>query len=247
MKPGLALGLLLIAYGARAADYPAPLKALIKQGVEIEAQFEAPSGLTGYAARVEGRPIALYLTPDADHVLVGSMLDGQGNNLTLTQLKQHLPEPEFAQAWPLLEKAAWIREGGPDAERVVYVFTDPDCPYCHAFWRASHGYLGQDVQVRNILVGVLTPTSFGKAAAILAAENPARAFSDHQSYGSKPLNNIPAEIREKLEANNRLMQQLGVQATPGLFYKDTQGKVRRIIGMPATELLSSEVFQKPPR
>lgn len=241
------LSLILLAGAVQAADYPPAIQALVDQGLQIEARFDAPSGMTGYAARVQERPMAFYLTPDGKHVLIGSMLDAQGNNLTPIQLKQYLPEPEFGQAWPLLEKATWVREGGAEAERIVYVFTDPNCPYCNAFWKESQSYLGRDVQVRHIMVAILTPTSMGKAARILAAENPARALADHETYGSKPLETIPAEIRQQIEANNRLMQQLGAQATPAIFYRDTQGKVRRILGLPQAELMTSEIFQKQPR
>lgn len=242
-----ALSLLSLAGAAQAADYPPAIQALIDQGLRIEAQFQAPSGLTGYAARVQDRPMAFYLTPDGKHVLIGSMLDAQGNNLTPMQLQQYLPEPEYGQAWPLLEQATWIREGGAGAKRIVYVFTDPNCPYCKAFWEASQSYLGPDVQVRHILVGVLTPTSIGKAAAILAAPDPARALADHETHGSQPLKDIPPRIRQQIEANNRLMQQLGAHATPAIFYKDPQGKVRRVLGLPREALLTNEIFQKKPR
>lgn len=247
MRHRLALSLLILAGAAQAGDYPPAIQALVDQGLRIEARFEAPSGMMGYAARVQGQPMAFYLTADGEHVLVGSMLDDQGNNLTPLQLKEHLPEPEYGQAWPLLEKATWIREGGARAKRIVYVFDDPNCPYCKAFWEASQAYLGPDVQVRHIMVAILTPTSMGKAAAILAAENPAQALVDHETRGSKPLETIPPKIRQQIEANNRLMQQLGAQATPAIFYRDTQGKVRRILGLPQDQLMTTEIFQKQPR
>lgn len=236
--------LLLVAGAGHAKSYPPPIQALIDQGVEIGAEFETPAGLTGYAVTSQGQPFALYLTPDGAHVIVGSMLDDQGHDLTPGQLDRHLPKPELDDAWPLLEGAAWIREGRPDAERVVYVFTDPDCPYCRTFWRASHEYLDTDVQVRNILVGVLTPTSLGKAARILAADDPALAFFEHQTRGSRPLEDIPADVLAKVDANNRLMEELEALATPTLFFRDADGKVRRIIGMPSDEQMMRDVFRK---
>jgi thiol:disulfide interchange protein DsbG len=72
-------------------------------------------------------------------------------------------------------------------------------------------------------------------------------LADHGTQGSEPLEEIPPKIRQQIEANNRLMQQLDAQATPAIFYKDAQGEVRRILGLPEAELLSSEIFQKLPR
>lgn len=237
----------LVASTASSAEYAAPIEALIKRGFEVHSVFDAPGGLKAFAGRANGEPLAVYLLPDGKHVIVGSMLDAAGNDLTAAQLKQHLPEPEFAAAWPLLEQATWVREGSPNAKRVVYVFTDPECPYCKAFWQAAQPYLGKDVQLRHVIVGILKPTSMGKAARILTAANPSRALVEHEMFGSEPLASIPADIRAKLEANSRLMQELGAPATPAVFYKDTQGKVRRALGVPDPQTLTSEIFQTQPR
>jgi len=249
MTKGSACLLLLpfLASTAFSADYPAPIGALIQRGFEVQSVFDAPGGLKGFAGRANGETLAVYLMPDGRHVVVGSMLDAGGNDLTTAQLKQHLSDPEFASAWPQLEKATWVREGSPDAKRVVYVFTDPECPYCKDFWRAAQLYLGKEVQLRHIIVGILKPTSMGKAAGILAAADPGRALIEHEMFGSKPLSSIPPAVAAKLEANSRLMQDLGEPATPAVFYKDTQGKVRRVLGLPEEQLMTSEIFQTQPR
>ncbi|KAB7623417.1 thiol:disulfide interchange protein DsbG [Alkalilimnicola sp. S0819] len=238
--------LALPATPALAEDYPAAIEALVEQGVRIEARFDAPSGMTGYAARVQGRPLAFYVTADGEHVVVGSMLDAQGANLTPEHLEAHLPEPEYNDAWPRLEDAAWLREGAADAERVVYVFSDPNCPYCKAFWEASQAYIGPDVQVRSLPIAILHPSSMGKAARILAADDPTQAFIDHQESGSEPLARVPADIRRQVEANNQLMRELGAHATPAIFYKDTEGHVRQILGLPDDAVMETQVFQTAP-
>lgn len=247
MKEVLVVSLASISIAACAADYPAPVQALVEQGVEVHARFDAPGGLTGYAARIQGQPLTLYLTADGKQVIVGNMLDGQGNDLSAAQLERHLPEPDFDSAWPLLEKSTWIAEGGSDPKRMVYVFDDPNCPYCKALWEASQSYLDEDVQVRHIMVAVIHPSSIGKAARLLTADDRRKAFADHQRDGSEPLDTIPQPVREQIETNNRLMRQLGAHGTPAVFYKDPQGKVRRIIGLPTAESLTDEIFQKKPR
>lgn len=230
-----------------AAEQPAPIQALIDQGFQVHAQFDAPSGMKGFTAEYSGQPAALYLTPDGKHVIVGAILDSAGNNLTATHLKEHLPAPEFANAWSRLEKATWVAEGSPSAKRVVYVFTDPECGYCKKFWHASQPYLGKDAQLRHIIVGVIKPSSMNKAAGILAAPDPARALADHELSGSKGLTEIPPTVERKIQANNALMEQLGISATPAVYYKDKQGKVRRVLGIPDPEMLSGDIFQAQPR
>lgn len=239
--------LLLPLTAAYAADYPAPVQVLIEQGVQIEAEFKAPSGLTAYAARIQGQPLALYLTPDGKQVIVGTMLDAQGKNLSEAQLAQHLPEPDFDHAWSVLEQTSWVREGSADAKRIVYVFTDPSCPYCNAFWKASQAYVGKDLQIRHIPVGMLSPKSAAKAATILADPDPAAALAKHElshaKGGIKPLDDIPAEFQRAVANNTQQMQQLGVQATPAIFYKDREGKVRLAMGLPRPEVLARDIAQ----
>ncbi len=242
----LGAAVLLSASASGGDDYPPPVQALVDQGVEIAAEFDTPAGLTGYAAFSQGQPFAFYLTPDGAHVVVGNMLDDEGRDLTSGQLDAHIPKPDLDAVWPMLEQATWIREGRPEAERVVYVFTDPDCPYCRAFWQMSQQYLGAGAQVRNIVVGVLTPTSLGKAARILSAERPGLAFFEHQTRGSRPLTDIPTDVLAQLAANNELMAEVGAPATPTIFYRDADGKVRRIVGLPSEEQLAREVFRELP-
>ena len=232
---------------AKASDYPPAVQHLIDQGVEVEATFDAPGNLTGYAGRAGGQPIVLYATEDREHVLIGNMLNAEGHNLTSAQLDRYLPEPDIDSAWAELEQATWIAEGGEQPQRIVYVFDDPNCPFCKALWEASQAYLDDDVQVRHIMVAMVHPTSMGKAARMLAADDQHAAFVEHQENGSQPLAEIPANVRAEIEANNALMQSLGAHATPAMFYKDPDGKVRQIMGVPDATKLTEEVFQKQPR
>ena len=85
-----------IAATAAAADYPPAVRALMQQGVQVASQFDAGGGIKGYAARVRGEPLALYLMPDGKQLIVGTMLDANGADLSLTRnSKKHLPEARF--------------------------------------------------------------------------------------------------------------------------------------------------------
>jgi len=91
------------------------------------------------------------------------------------------------------------------------------------------------------MVGILGPTSPGKAATLLSAKDPAAALSQHElqtSGGLKPLNPIPANVRAQLDANHRLMEQLGSSATPTIFYLDASGRLQKMQGAPSTEMLT---------
>jgi len=60
---------------ALAEALPPAVQAIEARGAKVVGSFDAPGGLKGYAARYNGQGIALYLTPDGDHVVIGSLLD----------------------------------------------------------------------------------------------------------------------------------------------------------------------------
>jgi thiol:disulfide interchange protein DsbG len=187
--------------------------------------------------------VVLYATPDGGHVLVGTLLDAEGRNLSQQHLAKHLPEPDRNQDWARLADAEWIATGAEDPERVVYMFTDPYCPYCNAIWRASQPYYDDGLQIRHILVGVIRPQSGDKAAAILQADDPAAAFRSHQeSYDRSNNAQVPDRVsdqaRAAVQSNNQLMRELGIGGTPAVYYKTAEGKVKLANGMPKLSRLA---------
>src|SRR3569833_500927 len=75
-----------------------------------------------------------------------------------------------------LDRAKWIATGAKSAERVVYMFTDPDCPFCNDLWKAMQKARAPEVQIRYLLVAVIDADSKGKDVAILEAKDPAAAL-----------------------------------------------------------------------
>lgn len=156
--------------------------------------------------------------------------------------------------WAALEHAHWLADGRDDAPRKVYVFTDPNCPYCTKLWSDARPWVNSGkVQLRHLIVGILTPTSEGRAATILSEKDPAaklasyegsHAFSVSTMLASgqrhpmedaslKPLSPIPRVIQQTLAENQKLMQSFRLQATPGVVYLDPQGHLEARQGLPA--------------
>lgn len=143
--------------------HPPVVQQLVDQGIEIADSFAAPGGMTGYVGEVQGQPVAFYLTPDEEHVVVGPMLSASGENLTEPKIQQLVVGPKNAKAWQALEAANWVRDGSADAPVVIYTFTDPNCPYCHRFQRESQPWVAAGkVQLRHVVVGILRQDSLPK-------------------------------------------------------------------------------------
>lgn len=239
----------LFTTSAVADDYPTTIKHLLDQpGVEVLDNFKAPGDMTAYIVSVRGRPNVVYLTPDKKYAFIGIMVDENGNNLTPGQLEKHLPKPDYAAIWQRFEKATWVAEGAKNPKSVVYVFADPYCPYCHAFWKASQPYLAEGLQLRWVLVSYLKPDGEAKVASILEAKDPAAALMRHESSfdkgGIAPLKNPKPETLEAIRANGQLMHELGINGTPALVYRDPDGTVHLSSGMPKLGALPN-IFHLP--
>jgi len=237
------LSLLGMALSAQAKDWPAPIKALEAKGVEVIGTFEAPGGLTGYAGIAQQQPLAIYLTADGKHAIIGSMIDAKGVDLSQEPLSRLVSKPMNEKIWKALEGSTWIADGVKNAPRVIYTFTDPNCPYCNKFWNEARPWVkAGKVQIRHVMVAILGPTSPGKAAALLSAQDPQTALTEHEqqhgSGGIKPLAQVSPKVRAQLDANQSLMQQLGFSATPTILYKDANGNLQNMQGAPSAEMLS---------
>lgn len=222
---------------SQATELPAPVRALADQGWEIHGQFDAPGGLRGFGASTQGQEIAIYLTPDGEHAIIGTLLDSQGNDLSEAQLDQHVRAALEAQTWQLLEESHWIQDGAPDAPRLIYTFTDANCSYCQQFWEQTRPWVeAGEVQLRHIMIGVLAPDSPAKAAVLLGAQDPSTAFQRHKMGEAITVSAQPRDIEDQVYANNQLFEGLGLYATPtSAFQRETpNGDVRitRTQGMP---------------
>ena len=244
MKHWLVLFALSFAACVQAQDYPAPIRALAGKGIAIKATLPAPPGFKGFVGSYQGEKLPIYLLPDGKHVLVGSVFDENGNNLTEAPLQEASKLRLTEATWNELARSTWIAEGSATPKRIVYVFTDTECPYCHKLWLATQPLLaGGDVQVRNIMVAVIAPQSLNRAAAVLDSSDPLATLRQHEnSFGHssvKPAKTVTAATAAHIAANIALMEELDIHGTPSVIYKDSTGRVRMLPGMPSDDRLKA--------
>ena len=135
-------------------------------------------------------------------------------------------------------------------------------PDCNKLWADARQWVDAGkLQLRHVMVGILTPTSAGKAAALLGAKDPASALDAHErghvasnaktlasgrpkplgDEGVKPLATVPPELSTRLDANAQLMASYGLRATPALVWKDARGAVQMRQGAPEADL--AQIFR----
>lgn len=226
-----------------AEELPAPVKAIEKQGITIIKSFEAPGGMKGYLGKYQDMGVTIYLTPDGKHAISGYMYDEKGKNLSNTLIEKEIYAPAGREMWQQMEKVNWIQDGKKDAPVVVYVFADPFCPYCKQFWQQARPWVESGkVQLRTLLVGVIKPESPATAAAILAAKDPVKTWHDYEASGGKMKLNVSGEIstlqRQTLQANEKLMDDLGANVTPAIYYMSPQQTLQQAVGLPDQKTLT---------
>lgn len=250
LKFWLAIMLAMLSASAVAGDtLPAPIQALQRHGLVIRGEMPAPPGFKAYLADYKGGQLPVYLLPDGKHVMVGDLFDANGQDLTSGPYSAALRATSGGKVWKALADSTWIAEGAKHPQRVVYVISDTECKYCHALWTRVEPMLAEgkrDLQVRYVLAAVISKNSLGRAAAILSSKDPAAALRRHEAHFDdspfKPMKPVPAKLKARIEANNRLMAELGAQGTPVILYRDAKGRVQMIDGMPSDPAHIRKIF-----
>ena len=160
---------------------------------------------------------------------------------------------DLARLFPELEKTGFVAEGPTAPKKVLYVFFDANCYYCHLTWKALQPYEKAGLQVRWIPVAYQKPSSTNRAAAIMEAPDRVAALRKNElryepkTYdgGIKPVAKVRPETLKMLQANWELMKKFGAQGTPAVVWTDPNGNVGfrnavprlselpRITGLPA--------------
>lgn len=226
---------------AHAAEtYPKAVQQAVDAGVKVIKSFPAASGMTGWVLSQGGQYSIVYSTADKKTLVVGALVDEDGKSLTSQYEDRYVPKPDLAGLFSDLEKSSYVTEGvSKDPKNVLYVFVDPNCPFCHFTWMALQPYEKAGLQVRWIPVATLGPTSMPKAIEVMAAKDKTAAFrkmeENHgKSWAPSPSSSVSSNqaVAAQIRANGELMERFGIAGTPGVIWKDKQGKVNVKGGMP---------------
>lgn len=115
---------------------------------------------------------------------------------------------------PLADAIRTIRGAG---ERVLAVFSDPDCPYCRRLEDELAKVDNVTVYTFAYPLESLHPQARDKAVAVWCAADRARAWAELMQSGKVPAQRSCAH---PIERNIALAQRLGIQGTPTLLSAD---------------------------
>ncbi|WP_343666006.1 thiol:disulfide interchange protein DsbG [Enterobacter sp.] len=221
-----------------------------QQNIKIIKKLDAPGGAPAWLGQYQDMGVTLFLTPDGKHVISGYLYDEKGKNLSEGYFQKEIYAPMGREMWKNLNAAHPLKEGADNAPRKVFVFADPFCPYCKQFWSEAQPWVkAGKVQLNTLLVAFLNPYSGRNAAAILNAKDPVAAWREYELSGGKklpkPEGEASRETVEILQKHQALMDSLGANATPAIYYLNAENELQQVVGMPDAQQLEAMFGPKP--
>jgi thiol:disulfide interchange protein DsbG len=135
------------------------------------------------------------------------------------------PAAQAGSSYDLLAtKGKGFTVGALMSAQPVYVLFDPQCPHCGRLWQASLPLHGK---VKFVWIPIsFNPTkSLPQGAALLGAVNPVETMTAHEQSllagtgGMAASADVPDELKQAINNNTQLLNQLGVDSVPFLLGK----------------------------
>lgn len=129
-----------------------------------------------------------------------------------------------------IESSNW-KALGKDTAPILYMFIDPQCPYCHEFMKTLRKDIdGGNIQVRMIPVGFHGDSARAQAALLLAVPNAQERWFRHIDGDKDALPPTPGVNEQGVERNMAIMQSWKLDVTPLSIYRAKDGKIKIIQG-----------------
>jgi thiol:disulfide interchange protein DsbC len=144
-----------------------------------------------------------------------TMTDLTAPKLAAAQREQPDAEPRLTVDTSRLPLADALKATQGSGEHRLYVFSDPECPYC----RHLEPELAK-LKDTTIYTFVLAYHGRGLAQALVCSADPQAAWRTWMLQGATPSISRGVECATALDRNLRLARQLQVEGTPTLVYAD---------------------------
>ena len=172
------------------------------------------SAIKGLYEVVMGRNVA-YKDESGRYMLFGHLYDMKEQKDLTAQRLDEINKIDVS-ALPLADAIKTVKG---DGSRTLYVFSDPDCPFCQRLERETMPKL-DNVTIYTFLYPLegLHPDAKRKAETIWCAKDRAKAWDDFMTSGKLPEGRTRCD--NPVERNIRLGSSLGINGTPTIITGD---------------------------
>ena len=207
----------LLAASSYAGDAPADVAKSI--AANLKQRYPAtridqvvPSPLPGLYEVVMGLNVA-FSDAEGRYFIFGHLYDMQTQRDLTAERKESLAKIDWS-ALPLENSIRFINGKG---ERVLAVFSDPDCPYCKKVEAELAKLANVTIYLFPFPLQSLHPNAVAKSTAIWCAKDRAQAWRDALT-GGKLVGK--GDCENPIAANVALAERLGINGTPTLIARD---------------------------
>ena len=216
---GIAIALLTVSVGNTAAEDPRDIsairRALASSYPEVIITDVRPSPLAGLY-QVTSQDNVFYVDRTGDYLLGGPLVATR----TKTDLTQKAIDERDAIKFNQLPLDKAIRITRGSGERVLAVFADPDCPYCHNLEKELAGIDNVTVYVFLYPLDAIHPDARNKARAIWCAADRSAAWHDWMILDKGAPNPDASCTHDPLDDLQKLGTSLKIASTPVIFLEN---------------------------
>jgi thiol:disulfide interchange protein DsbG len=217
--------------------------------------FQGPAGLIAVAYKIpDGRSGLAWVDPSRQLVLLGQLLNAQGQNLSAAgsafvayagaqQATSDESESAVTPALAAAIKGAGINVAGNGPQ--VSLYLDPNSPEDRTEYMTLASLAGQNkLSLRVVPVAYLRASSLNRAEDILVALSPKDELrkneinfdSQHKRGGAGKLGNN-VQMMSVVDANTQLLASAGQVQTPAIFWCNKDGQAQALYGPMSTQAL----------
>ena len=173
------------------------------------------SPIAGLYEVVMGRNIA-YTDSAGKYMLFGHMFDMMTQkDLTADELNV-LNKIDVAKL-PVKDAIKTVHGKGG---RVMYVFSDPECPFCKRLESELAKLDNVTIYTFPFPIESLHPGTTDLSKRIWCSAHPSAAWEQMLTTGTLPQDAKTADCKNPIEANSRLGESLGIRGTPTLIFSN---------------------------
>lgn len=192
-------------------------------GVQVKEVYDAPiSGMWELVMERSGERSVAYLDHEKKHLFPGPIFDLTSKSLVGAQVPRPQPQPQPSRVDAAsIPVADAILMGNPQGKKRLFVFTDPDCPFCASLHRelVRLTTMEPDLAIYVKMFPLkMHPKAFDKARVILGSRS--LKLLDQAFSGEELPPPGPNDTAEAVEESIRLADALGISSTPTMVLPD---------------------------
>jgi thiol:disulfide interchange protein DsbC len=215
-----------------APQYAALAAKLSKQFPGYSIDSIRPSGVEGIVEVLFGGDRIIYADAAGEHIFNGHLFDLEGHRDLTDERLEEVTRIDVSRL-PLADAFDVVHGNG---HREIYLFEDPDCPYCRKLEEQLPGVKDVTLHVFLFPLTSLHPHAYEHALGIWCSKDRAKAWTDKMLKGIDP---PAAKCDNPLDRNVALGDKLHIDGTPTLILANGRAHSGSLTAEELEKLLAS--------